>query len=63
MTATGRLLLYVITGVDGPVRATKQLFVSHDIQHNEGLDAANAEVDFSCENSKSLLIITRITSE
>jgi len=41
-SAYGRFLLYVMTGVEGLVRATKQLFVSHDIQHNEGLDAARS---------------------
>ena len=32
MSAIGRLLLYVMTGVEGLVRATKQLFIKHDFQ-------------------------------
>jgi len=40
-SAAGRLLLYVITGVEVPVLASKQLFTRIDFQRNEGLEAAN----------------------
>jgi len=35
MAALGRLLLYVITGVEGPVLAAKQLYVRGDFQGSD----------------------------
>jgi hypothetical protein len=40
MTGAGRVLLYVVTGVEVPVYTSKRLFTRLDFQHNEGLESA-----------------------
>ena len=40
MTATGRLLLYVMTGVAGPVLAAKQLYAGCDFQGSDMPESA-----------------------
>jgi len=43
MIAPGRLLLYVRTGVVGPVLATKQLYARGDFQGSDMPVSANSE--------------------
>jgi hypothetical protein len=40
MAAVGRLLLYAMTGVVGPVYASKRLFTRLDFQSDKGLESA-----------------------
>jgi hypothetical protein len=40
MTAVGRVQLYAMTGVVGPVYASKRLFTRLDFQSDKGLESA-----------------------
>jgi hypothetical protein len=42
MAAVGRVQLYAMTGVVGPVYASKRLFTRLDFQSNKGLESANS---------------------
>jgi hypothetical protein len=55
MTGLGRLLLYAMTGVVGPVYASNRLFTRLDFQSDKGLESAKTGP--SCDHQ---LLINRL---
>jgi hypothetical protein len=46
MAAVGRVQLYAMTGVVGPVYASKRLFTRLDFQSDKGLEPANSRLQY-----------------